>query len=72
MNASADEPSHADDESWDEEVLVWNATVARIPLPTSNRTRLETSSQKGGDVRPNQPPRRDTPTVDWQTGLGPP
>jgi hypothetical protein len=34
MNADADETQkEGRDEGWDETVLVWNATVARIPAP---------------------------------------
>ena len=35
MNASSDDtpPEKGPDEGWDEEVLVWNAKVARIPAP---------------------------------------
>lgn len=35
MKASVDDtpPEKGQDEGWDEEVLVWNATVARIPAP---------------------------------------
>lgn len=34
MKASVDDnPPEGQDDGWDEEVLVWNATVARIPAP---------------------------------------
>ncbi len=36
MKASDDAPrERGSDEGWDETVLVWNATVARIPAPAA-------------------------------------
>jgi hypothetical protein len=42
MKASAgDTENEARDEGWDETVLVWNATVARIPAPAAAAGRRE-------------------------------
>jgi hypothetical protein len=42
MKASADETQkEGRDQGWDETVLVWNATVARIPAPAGAAGRHE-------------------------------
>jgi hypothetical protein len=48
MRARADDASPAEgrEEGWDETVLVWNATVARVPEP---------AAVEGGDAEPESP-----------------
>jgi hypothetical protein len=52
MKASADDapPSEERDQGWDKTVLVWNATVARIPAPAVQPDAAQdiTSVEDGG------------------------
>ena len=44
MKSSSSDPPVDEDEGWEETVLVWNATLARI-APSSNRRPLSGSDQ---------------------------
>ena len=50
MRAGSDEapPGEGRDEGWDETVLVWNATVARITGPTTTPESSETATAPPG------------------------
>ncbi|MGH3091574.1 MAG: hypothetical protein ACRDOP_17450 [Gaiellaceae bacterium] len=54
MKASADDapPGEGREEGWDETVLVWNATVARIPTPAVLQpdSAREAAGVEGGDA----------------------
>ncbi len=57
MKASADDapPGKGRDEGWDETVLVWNATVARIPAPAVQpASAQEVAGVEGGNATPNR------------------
>jgi hypothetical protein len=52
-------PDVSDEEGWDEAVLVWNATVARIPAPGPvPRRRRTTPKSKTATLRPDRPEAR--------------
>ena len=57
MKASGDEapPGKGRGEGWDETVLVWNATVARIPAPSDTTGRREAGPSS---VQPLDPASR--------------
>jgi hypothetical protein len=43
------------DEGWDETVLVWNATVARVPAPTEAAGRHESGPPLSEDLPVSRP-----------------
>ena len=59
MKASDDNPAEGQDEGWDEEVLVWNATVVRIPAPAvqQNTARDAAAVEGGGAERESRSER---------------
>ncbi|MGH3006799.1 MAG: hypothetical protein ACRDOS_13070 [Gaiellaceae bacterium] len=57
MKGSADDapPGKGRDEGWDETVLVWNATVARIPAPAVQPgSAQDVAGVEGGNATPNR------------------
>jgi hypothetical protein len=59
MKASADETRKAGpDQGWDETVLVWNATVARIPAPANAAGRREAGPPLSEPSAASRPPGR--------------
>jgi hypothetical protein len=55
MKASADETQReGPDEGWDETVLVWNATVARIPAPANATGRREAGPSQCQPLPPSR------------------
>jgi hypothetical protein len=60
MKAGADDtpPGEERDEGWDETVLVWNATVARIPAPGAPRDRGGAEGEASERDGPAQEPAR--------------
>jgi hypothetical protein len=55
MKTRADDAPH--EEGWDESVLVWNATVARIPAPADPADgREEDAEAENGRQRPASDP----------------
>ncbi|MGH3024165.1 MAG: hypothetical protein ACRDNI_10960 [Gaiellaceae bacterium] len=51
MTPDADDasPEQVPDEGWDEAVLVWNATVARIPPPDRSGSARDEAAEPDGD-----------------------
>jgi hypothetical protein len=59
MNADADETQkEGRDEGWDETVLVWNATVARIPAPADAAGRHESGPPVSESLTASRPSGR--------------
>ena len=59
MRASADETrKKGPDQGWDETVLVWNATVARIPAPAGAAGRHEAGPPLSESPTASRPPGR--------------
>jgi len=57
MKASTDDapPGEGRDEGWDETVLVWNATVARIPAPAVQPdSARDAAGAEGGEATPSR------------------
>lgn len=57
MKASADDapPGNGRDEGWDETVIVWNGTVARIPPPAVQPdSAQDAAGVEGGNATPNR------------------
>jgi hypothetical protein len=60
------------DEGWDEDVLVWNATVARIPAPAAQQDPPgDAAAVEGGGAEPGSRSERQSNTrKDWRrTGV---
>ena len=48
-------PAKGRDEGWDETVLVWNGTVARIPAPAAEHdSAQEVAGSEDGDATPDR------------------
>ncbi len=62
MKASADDTPAGPgrDDGWDETVLVWNATVARIPAPVVTR---ESPGERRGCLKPTPGLEPGTPSL---------
>lgn len=71
MSAAGDDaPSRHVDDGWDERLIVWNATVARVPAPGTKPESTEDAAAAGhGQVKAKRRPR-PSPAWPWTSGVG--